>query len=173
MQAVQKIPVMMPQQLRSDELSDTDELKWDFLRELVEVEFAKIHNLPPQSNTAGKGPLHMQAAETLSGASTAFNSPSARPVQGFPNGTAMSPIAGPMAHDGAISSITARPSPEMTPLEGDPVVMAAPNMPRLIEKRKEIAVLCSVSVAATGPQTKSRFSVFAEDYAMEQTMVYM
>lgn len=65
-----------------DELSD--ELRWDFLRELVEEEFAKVQGGPKQAAQAHGKSGYAASNEALSGMSTAYSSPVARPVQGSP-----------------------------------------------------------------------------------------
>ena len=93
-----------------DELSD--ELRWDFLRELVEEEFAKVQGGPKQAAQAHGKPG--SSNEALSGMSTAYSSPVAQPVQGSPGHSkassvlpVVSPAFGAVAETGSDATVPA------------------------------------------------------------------
>jgi hypothetical protein len=95
-----------------DELSD--ELRWDFLRELVEEEFAKVQGGPKQAAQAHGKPGYAASNEALSGMSTAFSSPVAQPVQGSPGHSkassvlpVVSPAFGAVAETGSDATVPA------------------------------------------------------------------
>jgi hypothetical protein len=91
-----------------DELSD--ELRWDFLRKLVEEEFAKVQGEPKQAAQAHGKPGYAASNESLSGMSTAYSSPVARPVQG-PKASSVLPVVspafGPVAEKGSDATVPA------------------------------------------------------------------
>ena len=83
-----KSPPMKPNQLKADELPD--DLRWDFLRELVEEEFAKLEPMianeqmaqqKHHAQTLSLACQNLQNLDVLSAASTANNSPAGRPIQ--------------------------------------------------------------------------------------------
>jgi hypothetical protein len=82
-----KSPPMKPNQFKADELPD--DLRWDFLRELVEEEFAKLEPMIANEQMAQKHHAqklslacqNLQNLDVLSAASTANNSPAGRPIQ--------------------------------------------------------------------------------------------
>jgi hypothetical protein len=64
----------------------TDDLRWDFLRELVDLEFAKIEPMignekRMDKKTIAENPLECRNLLLLSAASTANNSPEGRPIE--------------------------------------------------------------------------------------------
>ena len=81
-----KSPPMKPM-FKADELPD--DLRWDFLRELVEEEFAKLEPVAANGQMAQKHHApklslacqNLQNLDVLSAASTANNSPAGRPIQ--------------------------------------------------------------------------------------------
>ena len=77
-----KSPPMKPNQLMADELPD--DLRWDFLRELVEEEFAKLEPMAKQhAQKLSLSCQNLQNLDVLSAASTANNSPAGRPIKSF------------------------------------------------------------------------------------------
>ena len=150
----------------ADEL--TDDLKWDFLRDLVEEELAKLQ---PSSSPAPKTKQAVMSHEAFSGASTAYSSPAGRPVETYRHCSPhVSPLGGPAEYQHApVPRISASPAmkaaqrtPKMSPL-------VAPRQPVVVPRLLEVG---KVQHAPTLPRQTvehrpSRFSVCAEDYAAE------
>ncbi len=120
----------------ADEL--TDDLKWDFLRELVEEEFSRMQVQQPRA-THAKVLAHRPAAadseaawEALSGASTQFSSPAGGKLQD-------------------------RTSPMVSPIHK--AMDAVMPVPRLLPSQDHAAPAVSM-LADHGP---SRFSVYAAE----------
>ena len=80
-----KSPPMKPTQVKADELPD--DLRWDFLRELVQEEFAKLQPMTAKELMMGqkqheqKLSLACHNLDVLSAATTANNSPAGRPIE--------------------------------------------------------------------------------------------
>jgi hypothetical protein len=85
----------------------TDDLKWDFLRDLVDHEFAKMElestrEQPGSAHFVPVKTMHpVPSAEALSAANTAFNSPESQPVPVSPVlSSLMSPFCSPARSPG-------------------------------------------------------------------------
>ncbi len=113
---------------QGDELSE--ELRWDFLRDLVEEEFAKLQVQAQPAAQAQAKPDCAASHEALSGMSTAYSSPAARPMQSWQAhakaspghvpivsvSPMVSPLGGPVQYTGAeVPSMPAVPQAAMTP----------------------------------------------------------
>ena len=149
MQAAHSAAVAVAAPTQGDELSE--ELRWDFLRDLVEEEFAKLQVQTQPAAQAQAKPAHAASHEALSGMSTAYSSPAARPMQSSP------------AHAKASPGHMAMVSPMVSPL-GGPVQYAGAEVP-LMPGAPQAAVapkLVPVFRPAQQP-SPARFTLCAED----------
>ena len=134
---------------QGDELSE--ELRWDFLRDLVEAEFAKLQVQAAPHTAAAPKPAGAASHEALSGMSTAYSSPAARPAQSSPAHAKASPGHVPMV------------SPMVSPL-GGPVQYTGAEVPRMPAAPPAAMAPKVVPVFRPAQQpSHARFTLCAED----------
>jgi hypothetical protein len=115
----------------------TDDLKWDFLRELVEEEFSKFQaQAPTHAKAFHRAPVVADPAaamDGMSGASTQYSSPAGKPQD--------------------------RSSPKMSPMHGALDSTAPMAVPRLLPAQDYAG--SAVNAVALPSNATSRFAMYA------------